>query len=259
VAVTGATDERGDFGAIEIDRVVPSCGILKVRPQQVWIGPAHAGTIATLRIDTTTVYVSMAGRRIKTLPSRFTTTDLARLRAEGARPAGPPPAARSGWGVARDVIVEVDRTVNASGTVGLGRTTLGIGAHYAGQRVTLRVEAEVIHVVVGGVLARTLPCPFSPQQRARLAGARVAGPPPELPPATTRVQRRVSVRGNMQVVGQRVQVGIRHAHTIVDVDVEDRSIRVLSEAGEVLTIVARTTTKELTRFKAYGSKKAGSG
>jgi hypothetical protein len=56
-----------------------------------------------------------------------------------------------------------------------------------------------------------------------------------------RVQRRVSRRGGIQVVGQRVQVGFRHAGATVTVEVDDTVLRVLDQHGEVITVVARTT------------------
>ena len=78
--------------AIEVDRVVPVSGNLAVRPQQFWLGTARAGQTVRLWIDTTTVHLSIDGIRIKTLPSRYSVIDLARLRRTGARAAGPPPA-----------------------------------------------------------------------------------------------------------------------------------------------------------------------
>ena len=78
--------------AIEVDRVVPPSGNLTVGPQQFWLGPARAGQQVRFWIDTATVHLSTGGWRIKTVPSRLTGVDLARLRLSGARPAGPPPA-----------------------------------------------------------------------------------------------------------------------------------------------------------------------
>jgi len=65
-------------------------------------------------IDTTTVHLTLAGRHHKTLPSRLTTVDLARLRAEGARTAGPPPVRRRTCRA-----VHESRRRNASPTSGL--------------------------------------------------------------------------------------------------------------------------------------------
>jgi hypothetical protein len=38
------------------------------------------------------VHVTLAGQHLKTVPSRLSAVDVARLRANDARPAGPPPA-----------------------------------------------------------------------------------------------------------------------------------------------------------------------
>ena len=243
--------------AVEIDRVVPASGNLKVLPQQFWLGPALAGSVLTLWIDTQTVHLSIGQRRRKTLPSRFTTTDLAKLRADGARPAGPAPAAVSAAHFLAGGAVELERTVNGVGLVGLGRAQVQAGFPLAGQRVTLRLQGEVMQVISDGILVRTLPSPVPLGALARLRGARVAGPPPQVVIGPIEVQRRVSKRGGMMVAGQRVQVGLVHARAIVTVLVDDTTLTVLNEDGEVLKVVARTTSEEVIRFKAYGYKAQG--
>jgi len=66
------------------------------------------------------------------------------------------------------------------------------------------------------------------------------------------VQRRVSSRGGIQVVGQRVQVGFRHAGATVTIEVDDTVLRVLDQHDEIITVVPRSSRKEVTRYKAYG-------
>jgi hypothetical protein len=110
---------------------------------------------------------------------------------------------------------------------------------WPGRQVTLRLEPTLLHVIADG-------------RRDRLRGARIAGPQPALADAPVRVQRRVSCRGGFQVVGQRVQVGFRHAGATVTVEVDDTVLRILDEHDQIITVVARTTPKEVTRYKAYG-------
>jgi uncharacterized protein YcgI (DUF1989 family) len=50
--------------------------------------------------------------------------------------------------------------VNATGTVGIGGTVVGIGILLAGRRVTLRLEGDVIHVVATACSARPSPQPY---------------------------------------------------------------------------------------------------
>ncbi|MGH9009458.1 MAG: IS481 family transposase, partial [Acidimicrobiia bacterium] len=182
----------GAFDAVEIERMVPPSGNLAVCGQQFWLGEKRVGKIVTLWIDTKKVYLSIDGRRIKELGSRLSAADLARLRAGGARPAGPPPPRPAERGIGRDVAVEVDRTVNKGGSVGIAKAFVVVGMAYAGQRVTLRLEGDLVHVVAGGVLVKTVPSPLTPEQRARLTTARLAGAPPVVYTGPTRVFRTVS-------------------------------------------------------------------
>jgi hypothetical protein len=151
--------------AVELERVVSECGNLAVRPQQFWLGPDRAGRRVSLWIDTTTVHVSIDGVRIKTRPSRYSTVDLARLRRDGAHPAGPPPAPPSPSVLAAGAAVELDRTVTAIGMVALGGRLQLVGSPLAGQRVTFRLEEHLGHVVVDGALWHTLASPIEPGAR----------------------------------------------------------------------------------------------
>jgi transposase InsO family protein len=176
--------------AVEVDRVVPPSGNMTVGPQQFWLGRVRAGQMITLWIDATTVHLSTGGWRIKTVPSRLTRVDLARLRSAGARPAGPPPAGPSPGALAASRCVEVDRLVNGIGGITLGNRLILIGSPLAGQRARIRLDGQVMHVITqDGKLWRTLPCPIPPSQRHRLQGVRLAGPAP-LPEAAITVQRR---------------------------------------------------------------------
>jgi hypothetical protein len=54
------------------------------------------------------------------------------------------------------------------------------------------------------------------------------------------------------VIGQKLQVGLRHAGRIVTIELNDSTVRVLDERDELITVVPRTSTKDLKRHKAYG-------
>ena len=239
--------------AIEAVRVVPASGNMTVGPQQFWLGPARAGQLVTFWIDTATVHLSIGEWRIKTVPSRLTSVDLARLRLSGARPAGPPPAGPAPGALAASSCVEVDRLVTASGGITLGNQLILVGSPLAGQRARIRLDGQLMHVITqDGVLWRTLPCPIPPGQRHRLQGVRLAGPAP-LPPSAITVQRRVSSRGGIQVARQRIQAGMSHAGKTVTVLSEDTSFRLVID-GETVGVVPRTTSQETRRYKAYATR-----
>ena len=235
--------------AVEADRVVPPSGNLWIGGQQVWLGPALADRKVTIWVDETSLHVLLDGARVKTLPSRLGLPELARLAADGARPAGPSPLL-AGTGT----VVEVERTVNAAGLVGLAGAQFNVGYQLAGQRVVVRMDGTQMAVITGdGELARTMPCPVPAGDRYRLRGARkaAASPPPPSGPVT--VQRRVSSRGGIMVATQKIQVGLIHAGKIVTVTAGDHSFR-LAVDGQAVGVVPRTTTSEIHRYKAYAAR-----
>ncbi|WP_405971376.1 IS481 family transposase [Streptomyces sp. NBC_00988] len=237
---------EGEIGAVEVDRVVPASGNLSLRGQQIWFGPALAGTAVTLRIDVNRLHVLIGGARHKTLPSKLCGRDLKALLASGdARRAGPwpddpGPAQKTGGAV------EVDRTVNAVGYVGLGGDKVLIGWPFAGQRVTLRLDGRVLQVLDGQrVLKATLRSPLPPSACSRLQGGRPAGPPPQLPPPTAQIpERTVSSTGGFMVAGQRIQLGRGHARQVVTAHLDEEAIRVF-QGTELITTVPRVTRKEV--------------
>ena len=234
--------------AVEADRVVPPSGNLQVGGQQVWLGPALADRKVTIWVDETSLHVLLDGARIKTLPSRLGVAELARLASAGARPAGPSPLL-AGTGTA----VEIERTVNAAGLVGLAGAQVNVGYQLAGQRVTLRMDGTQMMVITSdGELARTMPCPVPAGDRYRLRGARKAAPAPLPPSGPVTVQRRVSSRGGIMVATQKIQVGLIHAGKIVTVTAGDHAFRLIID-GQAVGVVPRTTTSEIHRYKAYAA------
>jgi hypothetical protein len=155
--------------AVELDRVVPLSGNLLLAGQQIWLGPAMTGRTVRLHAGLDRVHVLLDGYRVKTLPSRLDARDLARLAAGGATPAGPAPLPPASGGV-----IEVERTVNASGNVSLGNHMISVGLPLAGQRITLRLDGLVAHIVS----AASWPA-LSPARSRQKPGPGCAVPGPE--------------------------------------------------------------------------------
>ena len=146
-------------------------------------------------------------------------------------------------------MIEVERTVNASGNVSLGNHMISAGLPLAGQRVTLRLDGPVAHIVSGGILARTIACPVPPEARPRLRGARAGiAQPPRLPEPLV-VKRRVSVRGSIMVGGQKIQAGLAHARKTVEVTVQADTYQITVEPGIIIT-APRITSRDIRRHKA---------
>lgn len=226
--------------AVELDRVVPPSGNLRLAGQQIWLGPALAGRTIRLWAGLDRVHVLQDGHRIKTLPSRLDARDLTRLAEAGGAPAGPPPLPP-----ASDGIIEIDRTVTASGNISVGSDVMSAGLPLAGRRVTLRLDGPVAHIVSDGTLARAVACPIPEHARSR--GPGTAGPP-RLPQAQL-VRRRVSVRDAIMIGGQRIQVGLPHVGKTADVTIGTDTYQIAVEDGTTIT-VPRTTSHDIKRHKA---------
>jgi hypothetical protein len=139
--------------------------------------------------------------------------------------------------------------VNASGNVSLGDHIISAGLPLAGQRVTLRLDGPVAHILSGGILARTIACPVPQEGRSRLRGGRAGtAQPPRLPEPLT-VTRRVSVRGAIMIGGEKIQVGLAHARKMVDVTVESDTYQISVEPDITIT-APRTTSRDIRRHKA---------
>jgi transposase InsO family protein len=249
-ALTAAAIAGQDQTAVEVDRVVPPSGNLQIGGQQVWLGPALAGRKVTLWADEISLHVLLDGTRLKTLPSRLGITELARLAASGGRPADPCPLPAG-----KAAVIEVDRTVNASGLVGLAQQQVSVGFQLAGQRVTLRMEGPLMAVIGSdGSLLRTMACPIPAERRYRLRGARRARSLPPQPGGPITVQRRVSCRGAFMVARQKIHAGMIHAGKTATVICENNHFRVVID-GETAAVVPRTTTSEIHRYKANATDK----
>ena len=229
---------------MELDREVPPSGNLWIAGQQIWLGPAITGRTVRIWAGLAQVHVLLGDHRIKTLPSRLDARDLARLAAAGAQPAGPPPLPP-----ATGNVTEVDRTVNASGNASLGDHMISGGQPLAGQRVTLRLDGPVAHVLAEGVIVRTLACPVPPEARPRLRGARPGTAQPPALPEPLVVTRRVSVRGSVMVGGRKIQVGLAHARKTVQVTVGPDTYEIAVEPG-ITVAAARTASRDIRRHKA---------
>ncbi|MGH3673924.1 MAG: hypothetical protein ACRDSH_25365 [Pseudonocardiaceae bacterium] len=148
--------------------------------------------------------------------------------------------------------MEIHRTVNAVGMVSIAGKYHSVGQQFAGRRITLRLETTLAHVILDGMLTRTIPLTLTPTQRARLQGARIPGPALLIDQRPIRVQRTVSCRGGTQTIGQRVQVGLRYAAQIVTIDIDETTLRVYDHHEHLIKTVPRTSRKQVRRHKAYG-------
>jgi hypothetical protein len=115
----------------------------------------------------------------------------------------------------------VDRLISANGLIGLAGRRHPVGSHFAGRRLTIRLDHGLLQLVDQGVLLRSLLNPLTPVEQTRLRDARPAGPPPIPAAEPTRVQRRVSCRGALVIAKQRVHVGIAHAGRTLTVEAAD--------------------------------------
>jgi len=149
--------------------------------------------------------------------------------------------------------MEIECTVNASGNISVGNHVISAGSPLAGQRVTVRLDGPVAHIMTGGTTVRTLACPVPQPARHRLRGARAATAGPPQPPAALTVRRRVSIRGAIMIGGQRIQVGLPHAGKTAEITVGSDTYQITVEDGLAFA-APRKTSRAINRHKAsdYG-------
>lgn len=161
--------------AVQFELQVPPSGVIPVAKQHVWVGRHFAGRTVTIWVDQVSIHIGLDGLIFKTITSRLSDTHLDLLRGRGARAAGPPPAQAAlsaGRPSPPNSAVKLDRTATRDGTVPLAGHTLSLGPELAGARITLRVEAGLLHAINNGHLVKTLPSPINPAHRTKLHGPR---------------------------------------------------------------------------------------
>ena len=235
-------------GAVELEKVVPASGNMSLCGQQFWLGPARAGQLVQFWVDCDLIHLSIRGTRIKTVRSHLTVTDLARLTAEGAHPAGPPPLPSS---ADQDGVIEVERTVSRGGTVALGGRVVLAAEILAGRQVGIRIEGATLQFfdLQTRELLRTRPNPIPPEKARALRGVRPVGPPPRPATEPVTVQRRASNTGVIMVCGQKVALGRTHRHQTLTIHVADTTLAIELDDGEI-RVVRRTTTTAVRNIKA---------
>jgi len=234
-------------GAVELEKAVPASGNMYLCGQQFWLGPARAGQVVTFWADCDMVHLSIGGTRIKTVRSHLTVTDLTRLTAEGARPAGSPPLPTA---AGQDGMIEVERAVSRAGTVALAGRVILAAEILAGRRIGIRIEGSTLMFfdLDTRELLRTRPNPIPPGQAKHLRGVRPVGPPPRPSVEPIRVQRRASNTGVITVCLQKVALGRAHRHQTVTIHVAETTLAI--ELDGETRVVRRTTTLPVRNIKA---------
>jgi transposase InsO family protein len=239
----------GDYhgGPIEFDKVVPASGNMFVAHKQFWLGPRRAGLVARFWADCDLIHVSIAGARVKTVRSHLSASDLAKLVAQGAVPAGPAPLP----GVEDGIAVEVERAVNNTGLISLGGKQILVAERLGGTPVGVRIEDHTLLFfdLTTRELLRTRPNPLTREQALQLRGVRPAGPPPRPSQEPIRIQRRASDTGVIVVAGQKVSLGRTHRGQEVEILVSETTLTIHLPGHDVRTI-RRTTTKPIRNIKA---------
>ncbi len=145
--------------------------------------------------------------------------------------------------------VDLEQTVNASGTVSVGGHVIAAGLPLAGRRVTLRLDGPLARILSGGTVVRTVACPVPPHARAGLRGARGGTAEPPQLPEPLQVTRRISARGAIMTGGQRIQAGLPHAGKTAEATIEADTYQITVEDGIIIT-APRTTSRDIKRHKA---------
>ncbi len=244
-----------DGGPVEFDRVVPASGNLQVAGKQFWLGPARAGTVIRFWADCDLVHPCPPAAP----GSRPCAPTCPRPTCASLPPAAPYPPGRhhflpaAGGGQA----VEVERPVSRSGLVSLGPHRLLAAEILAGQLAGIRIEPGTLmfYDPATRVLLRTRRSPITPDQAARLRGARPAGPAPQPSAEPVRVQRRASATGVIMIAGQKIALGRVHAGQTATVLASDTTLTIDLGDGET-QVIPRTTAQPVRSIKGQRPRTA---
>jgi len=234
-------------GPIEFDKVVPASGNMCVAHKQFWLGPKRAGLMARFWADCDLIHVSIGGARVKTIRSHLSASDLAKLIAQGAVPAGPAPLP----GIEDSAALEVERVVSNCGLISLGNKQILAAERLRGMLVGVRIEDQTLLFfdLTTRELLRTRPNPLTREQALRLRGVRPAGPPPRPSSEPIRIQRRVSDTGIIMVAGQNIALGRTHRGQEVQIHVSETTLTI-HLPGHDVRVIQRTTTQPIRNIKA---------
>jgi len=251
VPVVAALNDAVTNDAVELEKAVPASGNMALCGQQFWLGPARAGQLVAFWVDCDWVHLSIRGTRIKSVRSHLSVSDLTRLVAEGARPAGVPPLRAAAGSDDSGGVVEVERVVSRGGTVNLGGQVILAAEILGGRQVGVRIEGAVLLFfdLDTRELLRTRPNPIPQGKAMNLRGARPVGPPPRPSAEPITVQRRASNTGVIMVCGQKIALGRIHQHQTVTVHVSETTLAIELDDGET-RVVRRTTTLAVRNIKA---------
>jgi len=218
-----------------------------VAQRQFWLGPARAGQTVRFWASVDVIDLSIAGARVKSLRSHFSSADPQRLQSERATPAGPPPLPSVQCGDGGPI--EVDRSVSNSGIVCLAGRQVLAAEILRGRQVSIRIEPTTLLFFDPQTREplRTRPNPLSAEQALRLRGARPAGPPPRPRNEPITAQRRVSATGVITACRQPVALGRVHAGRIDSVHVSEHTLAI--ELGDDTRTVRRTNTRPVVVIK----------
>jgi hypothetical protein len=149
-------------------------------------------------VDDPSIHVSLDGHHIKTVSSRLHEEHLRYLLMRGGRPAGPAPAAPALPRTSTDRTrlpennaIEVDRVIGRDGVIKFKGEQFPIGTSLAGQRVSVRLDGHLMHVIANNSLVKTLPYPISDRRKGPRKHR--ADQPPPMGPRPEGARRSVRV------------------------------------------------------------------
>jgi hypothetical protein len=141
--------------------------------------------------------------------------------------------------------LELELVVPACGNLGLAGRQLWLGRRHAGNKVSLWIDHQVIHLSTDGRLLKTVASRFTRAELPRLhqLGARPAGPPPAATaagrlglPGAVECERLVNAAGLIGLGGRQFSVGQHHAGQQVTIRLDGHLAQILLDGMLVKTM-----------------------
>lgn len=149
--------------------------------------------------------------------------------------------------------MEVERLANAAGIITLGNQVIQAGSPLAGQRARIRLDGQIMHVIIQDGIPGRLPCPIPPASGTACRASVWPDPSRCQLQAWSSSGRcaAAAASGSPASASRLASATPEDCHHRTG----DTTLRIIDQHGELITTVPSASDGEISRFKAYGTRR----